>query len=681
MHYRKLSLSGFGPHTTEKEFTFPNGSVVITGSNGSGKTTVIDAISWAIHGPKAALRSVKDRTSVINTSSQTAKVTLVVDKDNETLTINRSLTRSGGHTLKVRINGNVYEGGITIAQEVINDFFGAVNASLYTHIATLSSAPSQPVNPFISSDDASRRKFLAELVDPDGDFEKTNKAVRVRLRDDKKELTRLEGKLSGVMDNAPNEPNASRLSEVEQEIIEHEHARRQQEQRMSASRTRDDVQIAGLIATHRSESESLDTRINEMTTTLNKLNDNIDITKNRIEEIEEDIERENKRLDKSEIRVTELTAEITALDTRITHHKKKIKVLSSRRDFLRSQKMASEQLLSMSEQSTDSCVLCGSDITDTAHDHLLGLHDSISDLNGRIAVFDKDISSSENLIDTMEDYRENLVRRKNKIDPVKIRNGIDALYDKLDQNEDRYEDLKKRVSDINRDLGRIQENKQEHDRMIDQLSGDIDPEVLRSQDEMNDAWTFISDSLADLHSERTKIENNITAWDRFQETVASIEYEIKRLGKVIAQLNILKDQTSPTGAISTMIADVAQSVSHSATEHLLETFDRDAVVEIVSSVTEGDATCRITVDGRDLSTHSHGEQSRFIAAILTALAETSQETIGTWIPLIWDEPTMASDLGITVDFIDMVSDQGQRQAFILTRDDYPVDHVTRSVVL
>lgn len=681
MHYRKLTLSGFGPHNTEKEFTFPNGVVIITGPNGSGKTTVIDAISWAIHGPKAALRSVKDRTSVINAQSQTAIVTLIVDKDNDTMTITRRLTRSGGHTVKVRINNHVFDGGVTASQEVINDFFGAVNASVFSHIATLSSAPSQTVNPFISSDDASRRKFLAELVDPEGDFEKTNKAVRNRLRDDKKELTRFEGQLTGLMDNAPDQPDSQRLTDIEQDIEDHERARRQQEQRMSASRNHDDIQIAGLIATHRSESESLDTRINEINSIINKVNTAIDDTNEELDELDKDIEREEKRLRKSYIRVEEMDAEIAAADTRIDHHKRTIKVLNERRNLDRSRIMAKEQLLTMSEQSEDTCALCGSDITDTSHNHLESLAEEIGTLRELFTENERAIEESESIIEQVKKYRSRLMTRRDKIDPRKISDRIDNYDDRIVRGEDKQVERQHRLKELTRDIDRLTESKSEHDRMVSQLSGDIDPDVLKGQDELNETWTFISDSLADLYAERTKIENDVTAWDHFQEKVTYVENNIHRLTKTIEQHDRLKHQTSPTGVISTMIAEIAESVSVSAHQHLLNTFDRDVDVNIISSVEEGDATCRITVDDRDLSTHSHGEQSRFISAILTALAETASTVTGHWIPVIWDEPTMAADIGITEKFVDMVSGNGTRQSFILTRDDYPKEYVDKVITL
>ena len=50
MHVRNIRISGFHNHVNT-ELQFPNkGVLVITGANGSGKSTVIDAVSWVLWG-------------------------------------------------------------------------------------------------------------------------------------------------------------------------------------------------------------------------------------------------------------------------------------------------------------------------------------------------------------------------------------------------------------------------------------------------------------------------------------------------------------------------------------------------------------------------------------------------------------------------------------------------------
>ena len=101
MFFTSLSLDGFGPHVKPCTYNFSNGITFITGDNGSGKSTIFDAIQWVLFGPSGSTRTLKNRSSIINSSRQTAKVKVKFVHDvYGDIEIARKLTTSGKHTLK-----------------------------------------------------------------------------------------------------------------------------------------------------------------------------------------------------------------------------------------------------------------------------------------------------------------------------------------------------------------------------------------------------------------------------------------------------------------------------------------------------------------------------------------------------------------------------------------------------
>lgn len=681
MHYHSLSVKGFGPHSSDARYTFSDGTIIITGKNGSGKTTIMDAVSWGMHGPRAALRTIKDRTSVINSDSQSAQVTLSVIDGESTMHIVRGLTRSGKHSLKVTVDGEEVEGGLNVSQQVIDDFCGNVSSDMFTHVSTYSSAPSMVVNPFISENDRDRRKFLADLVDPDGDYELTNKVVKDRLRDEKKTLTKMEGRREGLLESAPEEPNLRRLKEVAEEITIFEGERRRLEQRMTASRSRDDIQVSGLIDTHQSEAESLSSRITELTTRREEIVADVDESNELIDELEENLSLLNEKLSSYRVRSVALDNEIDAAKERISHHQKMVGIATDRIATVDSELFAVKHLVELSESLDDECALCGSPLTETSHRHLEEMSVQSNELSAARVMSENILSTSRGIITSVNDYLDVLLDKRDAVDPERVSLKLDTAIADIERISRDQESQMKMVDELDSDIADLRLRVEHHKSMVESLTKEVDPEVLKEQSELNNTWDYIVDQLSEYNSEYHRIKDQEKAWEKFQDKITSIDTEINRLRKVVAQLTILRDQTSPTGDISIKIARMSQSISEIATTYLDEVFDRQVPVEIVTGTEDGDATCRITVDGRDISTHSHGEQVRFIAVILTALAEVSEKVTGCWLPLLWDEPTMATDIGMTVEIMDMLSDNESRQVMILTRDKFPEESATQIISL
>lgn len=291
------------------------------------------------------------------------------------------------------------------------------------------------------------------------------------------------------------------------------------------------------------------------------------------------------------------------------------------------------------------------------------------------------MSSSRGIINSVTQYLDHLLDKRDKFDPDRVSVKLDTTIADIKRHGRDQESQMKMVDELDNDIADLRQRVEHHLSMVESLTKEVNPEVLREQSELNSTWDYLVDQLSEYNSEKSRIEDQVKAWEKFGEKITVIDQEIHHLGKVIDQLSILKDQTSPTGDISIEIARMSRSISEVATQYLDEVFDRQVPVSIITGTEDGDATCRITIDDRDISTHSHGEQVRFIAVILTALAEVSEKVSGCWLPLLWDEPTMATDMGLTTEIIDMLSAGEQRQVMILTRDTFPEESATQVITL
>lgn len=104
MRITGLDISGFRAFTGEQSFNLSADVVLLTGANGRGKTSVLDAILWALTGSLPRLESQSDDPPVISLYSDSgqARVGLRLREESQDIELVRSDDGSGSQRVQVR---------------------------------------------------------------------------------------------------------------------------------------------------------------------------------------------------------------------------------------------------------------------------------------------------------------------------------------------------------------------------------------------------------------------------------------------------------------------------------------------------------------------------------------------------------------------------------------------------
>lgn len=170
---RKLRLQDFLSHEST-ELSFEVGDkYLIDGISGAGKSSVIDAVVWALYGVSRS-----DNKNLVRKGGKKAQVDLVLDKDGVEYTVQRSITAGGKHTLNVLVGEVAHDlTGVRELQAWIEkDLVGASYALFTNSIAYLQNSQES----FVLQTAVRRKDMLIELVgtvDLDGLLEKTKNVI------------------------------------------------------------------------------------------------------------------------------------------------------------------------------------------------------------------------------------------------------------------------------------------------------------------------------------------------------------------------------------------------------------------------------------------------------------------------------------------------------------------------
>lgn len=181
MKLRKIKINNFLSHSGTELSLSDNHKFLIDGKSGAGKSSIADALVWALYGKGRA-----ENRSLIKRGKKYATVSvLLVSSDNTEYNITRSITSAGKHDLSVTSKKVVDKqflpvkvSGIKNLQEFIEKEILHSSYALFTNSVI---CLQDNENSFVSSSAARRKEIILEIVnasDYDEYYEKTKDKVK-----------------------------------------------------------------------------------------------------------------------------------------------------------------------------------------------------------------------------------------------------------------------------------------------------------------------------------------------------------------------------------------------------------------------------------------------------------------------------------------------------------------------
>lgn len=657
MFFTSLTLSGFGPHANKCTYNFNSGITFITGENGSGKSTIFDAIQWVLFGPSGSTRTLKNRSSVINSSRQTATVSVrfVHDTYGE-IEITRSLTTSGKHTLNIIQcdDDEKVKGGIRDKQDFISGILGDMRHDVFSSVYMLQSSPLGPPSSFIGANTTYRREILSKIVDPKDTYANLHKQAKKDLREAKKVLDSAisrENTLQEMYDSIeiPDPPKKS-SSDIANELHE---AEKISSPSLDGDKNlhRELERLDALVEDLEEESDNLFDRY-DSTEKSYKKNRSIKLHSQRDEKIyHSKIEYAQACLDVFEFKIAELERKMDTENLLIDDYKNDLSIAQ-----------AKQSLVELST-SDNECILCGSDISHKTH---VSFENQVKDISSSIECTQKRIDGMES--DHLAMKRESL----------SLRHDIDSFHTKIHQidndkemSQQRMDELKSALKDI---ASSIEKNNSKIDKTYEQISS-VELRIKDSEDNNEHEEQIDLDALyrakVNAQSQEQRVAEALSMQKEQRKKVEDAHENVISAQKEVDRLIEEKERTSPNGVVSDDIAQLMDDMSSHATQLYSDLFDADEDIVITDGDDEEEKECIMMVDGRDVATYSHGEQLRIYGCIQAGFTLSVYDRTDLWIPMMWDEPSLATDKEaasaifsipeeVTPDF---------HQSFIITRDE------------
>ncbi len=229
-----LRLSGFLSYQEEVLLDFSSFDLAcISGSNGAGKSSLLDAITWALFG-----QARKRDDAVINSHSKAAEVTLDFDYEGATYRIQRIKTREKPTMLEFRILGSDGDWR-PLTERTLSDTERRIRQTLRLDYETFINASfflQGKADVFAQQRPSERKKILSSILGLEI-WEEYQKATAERRKTLEQEVSSLDGRLAEITAELSEEnERRKRLADLMEALDRISSARQSQEANLEALR-------------------------------------------------------------------------------------------------------------------------------------------------------------------------------------------------------------------------------------------------------------------------------------------------------------------------------------------------------------------------------------------------------------------------------------------------------------
>lgn len=507
-----LKIKGFRSYLDEEiDFKKLNGIVCLTGQNGNGKSTILEAISTALFYQNSCTDSRgAGMDETINLSCDKFEIVYEFEMNNTLYKIERSKTREGEHKLKFYINNIDQSEKITETQEKINN---VIKMNYDTFLDTVCLGQGQS-NRFMNKKPNQRKDVFIQVLGLDK-YEVLEKYTKELKKDNKikidslnVQISNLNNKINGcqyrpqdiIVFNDKINHNSYLLAQLENELESELMAKAQYEQLRSQT---------NLILTQRNNLN------NKLSNSKFELSESITKQKN----LEDLISNKQQLIDQNnnyQIKVDDANEIINANKTQIIELEAENKVLNPQAKELK------DKYTKLKEYNSAQCNFCGHEITHEYKDKYL---------NDLMTEGKKIISKTKNnsllineLIEKNNEIINDVLNPYNK----KIKDNNDLL-NKIQRGEIFLENIKNKIVDLNNNILELEKELEENLK--------VNIETIENKQFKDNQ---IKNQITQLRLENTSLENKKVLITKELEDIEKNKEELLKLNDLLEEAKVLE---------------------------------------------------------------------------------------------------------------------------------------------
>ena len=554
----------------DAEIKFPEGIIGLVGNNGAGKSTIIEAIGWALYGNRAARTSKDEIKRQGAARSDDCWVKLVFELGGNTYEVFRIISGKSADA-RVKVNGLIAASSTQAVTKFLEKRLGMDYDSFYTSIV----AKQQELNALSNKSPAERKKSMLRMLKIDL-LEEAIKRVREDRRNKEKILEYMRKSLKDIEEMERERENKKRIleeyrfrkeekekrvAELEKKLREMEERRRREKEKavkfnelekrrklleerknMKEILLKQKTEEKQQLMKKSGEYENLKSAIiqydevskkrEEMENDRKKyyerenLRKEISILQNEIEKIEKEIAELNKKLieeEKYRKEFESIKAEIEKIDGEIGEIENKLREgMAEKKAITGKMEEISKKIETIQKLGPESnCPTCGRPLKEKYEEIIKNFNIEFEEQAKRKQIIEENIQKLEEKREELRNKKEKFVLEIEELEKIfleyrVIKERIENSRRERQEKEGRMEEVEKKIQE----MGEIRFNEDEYERVTEEFR-----------------------RLRGLYEKAIVIENEVRRIPEVEEEIKAIKEEIefimKEIGECLKEIELL----------------------------------------------------------------------------------------------------------------------------------------------